>query len=230
MVATRSQFAASISKKDAIIEHYKDFAGGEYDESVTQTYGYEAHVRIPEQILARTAGREGLKILDLGCGTGLVARPFFDASATHDVTGVDVTPAMTESASKLPYRRVITATAQEALAGALRGERFDVVLLVGMMEFIEDPPPFVRTVAAALAEGGLLGLAVPHKQSFSLERRFGILTHPFEPMEEALRGSGLTLDWTADFNGYTLDDGRTQVKYKGSVWSKPAAATGVVEG
>ena len=131
---------------------------------------------------------------------------------------------MTASAAKLPYKRVITATAQEALAGVLAGELFDVVLLVGMMEFIEDPPPFLRQVVGALAKGGVLGLAVPHKQPFQLERRFGILTHPFEPMEEALRGCGLALEWQEDFMGYNLDEGKMPVQYRGFLWTRPVEA------
>ena len=123
-------------------------------------------------------------MLDLGCGTGLVARPFFDEpGSSHVVTGVDVTPQMTASAQSLPYARVITALAQDALAHELAGERFDVVLVCGMMEFVKYPVAFLQQVAQVLADGGLLGLAVPHKQTFALEKRFGILTHAFEPLD-----------------------------------------------
>jgi len=195
----------------------RDFVDS-YDDTIINSYKYEAHVKIPPQILARTAGKVGLKILDVGCGTGLLARPFFSDSKDHDVTGIDATPEMTAAASKLPYRRVITGRVQEALAGELSGEQFDVILLVGMLEFIEDPTSFVTTVASFLAEGGLLGIGAPHKQSFALERQFGILTHPFEPMEAALRGAGLEKEWSEDMNGYILNHGATQVRYNGSVW------------
>lgn len=92
-------------------------------------YKYEAHQKIPQQILARTGGRKALTILDLGCGTGLLARPFFSDSARHEVTGVDITPEMTAVAAELPYKRVLTTRVQEALAGDLAGEKFDVILL-----------------------------------------------------------------------------------------------------
>ena len=223
--ASRPRFAAQITQPQAIVDHYQNFAGSEYDAAI-ESYGYEAHHRIPAQVLARhrAAHRQQLRVLDLGCGTGLVAKPFFDEpGSSHEVTGVDVTPAMTESARSLPYSRVLTATAQDALANELAGERFDVVLVCGMMEFVDDPPPFLRQVAAALADGGLLGLAVPHKQTFALEKRFGILTHAFEPMDEALRACGLTQEWSEDFNGYILERGKTEVMYRGSLWSRPAA-------
>jgi predicted TPR repeat methyltransferase len=195
----------------------RDFVD-DYDDTIVNCYKYEAHAKIPPQILKRMAGKTGLKVLDVGCGTGLLARPFFADSDTHEVTGIDATPEMTAAASKLPYKRMITSRVQEALAGELKSETYDVILLVGMLEFIDDPPTFVTTVASFLAEGGLLAIGAPHKQSFALERKFGILTHPFEPMEAALRHAGLEQEWSEDMNGYTLNDGATNVKYRGAIW------------
>ena len=54
-MSAEARFAAKVCKPAAIAEHYKDFAGEEYDECIQKTYGYEAHLKIPEQILARTA-------------------------------------------------------------------------------------------------------------------------------------------------------------------------------
>ena len=142
----------------------------DYDDTVVNCYKYEAHKKIPQQILARTGGRTPLTVLDLGCGTGLLARPFFSDSEQHEVTGVDITPEMTAAAAELPYKRVITGRVQEVLAAELAGERFDVILLVGMLEFIEEPAAFVATVASFLKEGGLLGVGAPEKQPFALER------------------------------------------------------------
>jgi|EP01043_Picozoa_sp_COSAG02_P003403 2-polyprenyl-3-methyl-5-hydroxy-6-metoxy-1,4-benzoquinol methylase len=221
----RRRFAAEITQPQAIADHYADFAGSEYDATI-ESYGYEAHHRIPAQVLARhqAPSRARLRVLDLGCGTGLVARPFFDEpGSSHVITGVDVTPQMTASAQSLPYARVLTAMAQDALANELAGELFDVVLVCGMMEFVKDPVAFLQQVVRALARGGLLGLAVPHKQTYALERRFGILTHALEPLDEALRSCGLEKEWSEDFNGYTLERGKVEVMYRGSVWSKPLA-------
>lgn len=104
LAASRPRFAAQITQPQAIVDHYQNFAGSEYDAAI-ESYGYEAHHRIPAQVLARHSAvhRQQLRVLDLGCGTGLVAKPFFDEPGpSHEVTGVDVTPAMTESARTLP--------------------------------------------------------------------------------------------------------------------------------
>ena len=222
---TRRRFAAEITQAQAIADHYAAFTGSEYDAAI-ERYGYEAHHRIPAQVLSRhrSPKRNRLRVLDLGCGTGLVARPFFDeAGSSHQVTGVDVTPEMIASVQNLPYARLLTAMAQDALTNELSGEYFDVVLVCGMMEFVHDPPAFLKQVAQAMANGGLLGLAVPHKQSFAIEKHFGIVTHELEPMEKVLCDLGLTQEWADDFNGYILEEGKVEVMYRGSVWSKPAA-------
>ena len=44
------------------------------------------------------------------------------------------------------------------------------------------------------------------------------------PIEAALRGAGLELEWSDAMNGYTLDDGRLNVGYVGSVWRAGTAA------
>ena len=44
-----------------------DFTGEEYDDTVVNDYKYEAHKKIPQQILARTGGKSPLTVLDLGC-------------------------------------------------------------------------------------------------------------------------------------------------------------------
>ena len=77
----------------------RDFVD-DYDDTIVNCYKYEAHAKIPPQILKCMAGKTGLKVLDVGCGTGLLARPFFADSDTHEVTGIDATPEMTAAASK----------------------------------------------------------------------------------------------------------------------------------
>ena len=120
-------------------------------------------------------------------------------------------------------RRLATARSCWPIPKPFSGECFDVVLVCGMMEFVNDPPVFLKQVEKAIASGGLLGLAVPHKQSFAIEKHFGILTHELTPMAETLRGCGLTQEWADDFNGYTLENGKVEVMYRGSVWSKATA-------
>ena len=99
---------------------------------------------------------DGLRILDIGCGAGLVSEPLCRMGAS--VTGVDPSPEIiaaarlhaAEGGLAIDYR----ATTAEALAA--NGESFDVVLMLEVVEHVADVPAFVATVGALARPGGLV--------------------------------------------------------------------------
>ncbi|HEY4199097.1 MAG TPA: bifunctional 2-polyprenyl-6-hydroxyphenol methylase/3-demethylubiquinol 3-O-methyltransferase UbiG [Devosiaceae bacterium] len=102
---------------------------------------------------------EGLKILDIGCGGGLLCEPVARLGAT--VTGVDAAERnikvaelhAAQSGLAIDYR----ATTSEALAAA--GEKFDIVLNMEVIEHVADVPLFVKSCTDLVAPGGLMVLA-----------------------------------------------------------------------
>ncbi|WP_416898151.1 MAG: bifunctional 2-polyprenyl-6-hydroxyphenol methylase/3-demethylubiquinol 3-O-methyltransferase UbiG [Minwuia sp.] len=99
---------------------------------------------------------DGLRILDIGCGGGLVAEPLARLGA--DVTGVDAAEKNVEvarlhaagSGLKIDYRH----GRAEALAEA--GEQFDAVMALEIIEHVADPALFVASVAKLVKPGGLV--------------------------------------------------------------------------
>ena len=99
---------------------------------------------------------EGLRLLDIGCGGGLLSEPLAQAGAA--VAGIDpseknIKTAMVharEQGLDIDYR-ISTA---EALAE--QGEQFDVVLNMEVLEHVNDPAVFVRTCASLLRPKGIM--------------------------------------------------------------------------
>lgn len=160
-------------------------------------------------------GREplkGLKLLDIGCGGGLVSEPMARLGAK--VTGVDAAEANIKTAMvhaqngglAIDYRH---GTAEQLLAteGA---ERFDIVLNLEVVEHVADPAQFLTDCAALVKPGGLMIVGTINRTSrafvtaiFGAEyvlgwlprgtHRFGKLVKP-EEVESALTAAGLACE------------------------------------
>lgn len=132
---------------------------------------------IKEQVCARFARdpfvREpfkGLRILDIGCGGGLLCEPMARLGAT--IVGVDPSEKNIKTATvhaaemelAIDYR---TGTAEDLAAD---GEMFDVILNMEVIEHVTDPQAFTRTCAAMLKPGGVMFVATLNRtlKSFGL--------------------------------------------------------------
>jgi len=112
----------------------------------------------------------GLRILDIGCGGGILCEPLARLGAA--VVGADPAPSniavarqhAAQSGLSIDYRN----TSAEALAQA--GEAFDVVLAMEVVEHVADVGLFIDSAAAMVRPGGLLFVATLNRtvKSFAL--------------------------------------------------------------
>jgi len=112
----------------------------------------------------------GLKVLDLGCGAGILAEPL--ARQGLVVTGVDAAPAAIAAAQAhaaaqdllIDYR---TGTVESLLAD---GAQFDAVCALEILEHVADPAAFVAMVTQLVRPGGVIILSTLNRtiKSFAL--------------------------------------------------------------
>jgi 2-polyprenyl-6-hydroxyphenyl methylase/3-demethylubiquinone-9 3-methyltransferase len=107
----------------------------------------------------------GKCVLDVGCGAGLLCEPLARLGAS--VTGIDAAP---ENIAAARDHAAAMGLAIDYLAvgvEALKGETFDLVTSMEVIEHVADPAAFVRGLAEALAEGGLMVLSTPNRTALS---------------------------------------------------------------
>lgn len=116
---------------------------------------------------------KGLRLLDVGCGGGLVSEPMRRLGAA--VTGIDAAERNVKTAMvhaqgaklDIDYR----AATVEALAQA--GEKpFDIVLNLEVVEHVADPAFFLKTSAGLVAPGGVMIVATINRtlKAFALAK------------------------------------------------------------
>ena len=160
----------------------------------------------------------GLSVLDIGCGGGLVSEPLARLGAS--VTGIDPGPE-TIAAAKAHAEGAGLALAYEATTAeslAEQGRRFDVVLLLEVVEHVPDVPAFLARLEPLVAQGGLMILSTLNRtlKSYALAivgaeyvlRCVPAGTHQWDrflrpdDLKAALTGARLT---SIDVTGMTYD-------------------------
>ena len=118
----------------------------------------------------RLDSMKGLRILDIGCGGGLLSEPLARLGAS--VVGVD--PSETNIAAAKQHAAQVElpidyrCTTAEELAET--GEQFDMVLAMEVVEHVADVPLFVQSCATMTKPGGLMIAATINRtlKSFAL--------------------------------------------------------------
>lgn len=147
---------------------------------------------IHERVIDRLEPEPGVKWLDLACGTGAVAERAAERGA--DVTGVDLAPALIETAQERARERGLDIDYRvgdcehlELVDGA-----FDVVASTCGIMFAPDHEASARELTRIVKPGGRIGLANWTPAEKGLAAIFRIMK-PFQLTPPA--GAGYPFDW-----------------------------------
>lgn len=115
------------------------------------------HERLKLEIDALLEGRRGLRLLDIGCGAGVMTAHL---RRYGEVTGIDFSHAAIAAARRLVPGATFLAGTLDALPP---GREYDVVTLFDVLEHIpaDDRPAFIRDVRARLADEGTVFASTP---------------------------------------------------------------------
>jgi len=116
-----------------------------------------------ERLLTVAGAAEGERVLDVGCGTGIVARSAVPVVGDQGhVVGVDVNQAMLETARReaAHLSPAVEWRHEDARELSLPDDSFDLVLSQQVLQFVADPSGVLAQIRRVLRPGGRVGLNV----------------------------------------------------------------------
>jgi predicted TPR repeat methyltransferase len=133
------------------------------------------------------------RAIDLGCGTGLVARAF--AAQTETIIGIDLSPRMIELARATGlYAELEVAEIVAGLDGQPEASA-DLILAADVMVYVHDMAPILREAARVLVPGGLLAFTAETCAGDGVVLGDGLrYAHAPAAVRAAIAAAGLTLN------------------------------------
>jgi len=160
-------FADGIPSQSELDSYYAERSKYSYDgaSGAESIYDRRRFELIADQVAPFLSSGDA-RILDIGCATGGLLS-VFKQRGYRSVLGADPASACAAAAVRLHRVEVRTATLGQL---ATWTERFDIILMVGVLEHLRDVRPALRTIANLLNPGGLLFVAVPDVDGLAASR------------------------------------------------------------
>lgn len=136
------------------VREFWDHDAATYDRSATHWPQTAAEQAAWTGLLARTLPPPPARVLDVGAGTGFLALPA--ARLGHEVTAVDLSPAMMEQLAGKAEAENLTVTTLTASAEEPPAGPFDAVVCRHLLWTLPDPTAALRRWRGACQDGPLL--------------------------------------------------------------------------
>ena len=104
------------------------------------------------QFVERFVVLSGLRVLDVGCGGGILSEALAERGAS--VLGIDLAESALQAAEAHRAGQAVEYRLESSRETAARGEVFDVVTCMEMLEHVADPAAVLRDIHALLKPGG----------------------------------------------------------------------------
>lgn len=104
--------------------------------------------------------KQPLKILDVGCGSGVTGRML--AEKGYEVTGIDLSPKMVDLANRKAGGSPFHALVGDITRTSFSSDHFDLCLSISCLHHFLDPVPALEEISRVLKMGGRLVLVEPN--------------------------------------------------------------------
>jgi len=116
--------------------------------------------------LVKTHSATARRVLDLGCGSGVLLAQF-DRAGFSSACGIDPAPNAPASAQRLFGLHGVRQGTIDAVTDQFQLADFDVVCMTGVLEHLLEPAMVLRRIGAGLAPGARLLVEVPALEHFA---------------------------------------------------------------
>jgi ubiquinone/menaquinone biosynthesis C-methylase UbiE len=137
-----------------------DAGASSYDALVGANPGYHAHLRISAQRMRLPGDGRGLRLLDVGCGTGASTAALLSVAPEAEIVGVDGSAGMLAQAVAKrwpPSVRFVHSHVEHLAAAGVDGP-FDGILAAYLIRNLADPDAQLGGLRSLLRPGGTLAV------------------------------------------------------------------------
>jgi predicted TPR repeat methyltransferase len=145
-----------------------------FEQALVDSLGYRGPALLRDALAACRNGLAFRRMIDLGCGTGLMAQAM--AGACEEIIGVDLSAKMLAVAER---KGLYASTARAEIVAFLSGRAeasADLVLAADVLVYLGDLGPLFLEVARVLEAGGLFGFTA---QTFAEPTQAGQAAAPY---------------------------------------------------